>query len=142
MLKPSVSTDGYLKTMLKGDDGKYHTIAVHREVAAAFFGVRPVGHEVNHINGVKKDNRPCNLEYCTRSQNCKHSFDIGLQIPKKGSLNGFAKLTEQQVKEIRQFVSSSGKRYYGRKNLAKKYGISEAHLKDIVNGRRDVWSHV
>ena len=33
-------------------------------------------------------------------------------------------------------------RYYGRKMLAEKYNISEAHIKDIVNNRRNIWSNV
>jgi hypothetical protein len=140
ILKPALSDDGYLKTVLKQDCGKYKTVAVHREVAAAYLGEKPKAMEVNHINGIKTDNRPSNLEYCTRSENCKHSFDIGLQKPKKGELNGMAKLTNEQVMEIRNFVASVNKRYYGRKQLAEKYGISEAHLKDVVNKRRGVWT--
>lgn len=28
---------------------------------------------------------------------------------------------------------------YGRKELAKRFGVSESHIKDIVSGRRGVW---
>lgn len=140
-LKPAKSHDGYLKTMLKGDDGKYHTITVHSMIALTFIGKRPLGYQINHINGIKTDNSVKNLEYCTHSYNCKHSFDIGLQLPKRGVLNGNSKLIDEDILFIRK-VAANGGRYYGRKKLAEHFGISEAHIKDIVNQRRGIWSHV
>lgn len=139
-IKPSLS-GGYLQSMFKRDDGKYCTCKVHKLIALAYFGEKNIGQEVNHKNGIKTDNRPENLEYCTRSQNSKHSFDLGLQKAKKGMLNGNSKLTDEDVKYIRK-VAESGGRYYGRKILAKQFGISEAHVKDIVNVRRNTWSHL
>lgn len=141
MLKPALSPDGYLKTMIVNDQGKKVTITIHKMIALAYHGERPKDLQINHINGIKQDNRPCNLEYITQSANCKHSFDIGLQKPKRGELNGNSKLTEKDVLEIRS-VAANGGRYYGRKKLAEKYGVSEAHIKDIVNKRRKIWGHL
>jgi hypothetical protein len=142
VLKPGLSPDGYLKTVLLRDSGKYHSWTVHLFIAMAFYGIKPEGKEINHINGTKTDNRPENLEYITHSQNCQHSFDTGLQQPKVGSLNGFSKLTEEQVKEIREYRKSIKSRYYGRERLAQKYGVSSAHIKDIVTRRRNAWHHI
>ena len=137
-LKPAVSADGYLKTMLKSDEGKYVTVAVHRVIASAFLGEKKKGYEVNHKNGIKTDNSPTNLEYCTRSENCKHSFDTGLQKPKRGESNGSAKLTDEAVRIIR-----STPRTYGYKTrLAAIFGVSPSHIKDIVSGRRGAWKHI
>jgi hypothetical protein len=133
---------GYLQSMFQRDDKKYCTEKVHKLVTLAFFGERPAGTEVNHINGIKTDNRIENLEYVSHSENCLHSFRTKLQKPKAGALNGMSKLTDKQVAEIRNFVAASKQRFYGRKKLALKYGISEAHVKDIVSRRRNVWSHI
>lgn len=139
-LKPALDGNGYLRTMLLGDDDKYHTVKVHRIVAKALCINWEDYTEVNHRNGIKTDNRALNLQWCNRSQNIKHAYDTGLIKPKKGSLNGNSKLKESDVKEIRDRANSHG-RYYGRKALAQKYGVSEAHIKDIVNNK-NLWKHV
>jgi hypothetical protein len=138
ILKPAPQKDGYLKTMILGDDGKYLSKSIHKLMANTYFGEHE-GLQVNHKNGIKTDNSLSNLELCTASDNIKHAFRNGLMKPKRGELNGMSKLTKEQVKEIRDYVANFQGRYYGRKALAEKYGISEAHLKDIVNRRRDIW---
>lgn len=50
--------------------------AVHRMVALAFHGVPEDGLEVNHINGIKTDNRPKNLEWVSHSENEKHAYAV------------------------------------------------------------------
>ncbi len=45
---------------------------VHRAVCYAFLGISEL--EVDHINGVKNDNRIENLRYCTRRQNLVYHF--------------------------------------------------------------------
>lgn len=132
VLKPSKSDDGYLKTMLLNDLGKYKSWTIHNFVALTFLGEKPKNKEINHKDGNKTNNSIENLEYVTRSENCKHSFDIGLQKPKRGELNGMSKLTSVQVAEIR-LIAKNGGRYWGRNELAKKYGVTAKHLQDIVN---------
>ena len=66
--------DGYLIVTM--DSGGHRA---HRLVALAFLG--PSGLPVvNHINGVKDDNRPVNLEWCTISENVRHAIDSGLIV--------------------------------------------------------------
>ena len=69
-------------TLYKGAKGKL--FYVHRLVLEAFVSHRPKGMECNHKNGIKTDNRLKNLEWCTRSENLKHAFRIGLAKPTSG----------------------------------------------------------
>jgi hypothetical protein len=109
--------------------------SVHRIVAEAFLLNIENKETVNHINGIKIDNKVSNIEWATRSENCKHSFDIGLQKPKRGSLNGMAKLTDDQVKMVRKMKLENG-RFWGRNEIAKHIGIAQKTLQKVVNDPR------
>lgn len=140
VLRYAKDAKGYPRVALS-DGTKLRTYTIHRLIAHTFMSPRPDGHQINHMNGIKTDNRVDNLEYCTPSENSLHSFRIGLQKPKPGSLNPMAKLTEDQVKTIRT-IAGRGGRYYGRKELAARFGVSECTIKEVVTGSRGGWKHV
>ena len=77
IMRPAMHPAGYLKVNLFVDR-KYHTCLVHNLVMSAFVGDSE-GRDVNHKNGIKTDNRLCNLEYCTRKENVDHAIRIGLR---------------------------------------------------------------
>lgn len=74
-LKLHLDTNGYLSVMLYKE--KIPTrVRVHRIVAETFL-VNPENKpQVNHINGNKSDNRAENLEFCSCSENVKHSYSF------------------------------------------------------------------
>jgi hypothetical protein len=48
-------------------------------VAEAFISNQQNRKEINHINGIKTDNRLENLEWATRSENLLHAYKTGLR---------------------------------------------------------------
>lgn len=73
ILKPSYKK-GYLTIGLYLD-GKQHTKILHRLIAKEFIPNPENKAEVNHINGVKDDNRVDNLEWVTPTENKQHAID-------------------------------------------------------------------
>lgn len=71
ILKPALRKDGYYQIGLT-KDGKQKLFLVHQLIAIAFLGHVIDGHNlvVNHINGVKTDNRVENLEIVSNRDNC------------------------------------------------------------------------
>lgn len=57
--------------------GKVLSFAIHRLVAMAFCEGWKSGLIVNHINGIKWDNRAENLEWVTHSENSKKALALG-----------------------------------------------------------------
>lgn len=55
-------------------NGVQYPFKVHRLVAISFLPNPLNLKDVNHKNGIKHDNRVENLEWCSRSENIKHSY--------------------------------------------------------------------
>ena len=72
ILKGTPDKDGYLKIGLYGSTGKQKWFQVHRLVGEAFIQNPDNKSEINHVNENKTDNRACNLEWSTRTENCNH----------------------------------------------------------------------
>lgn len=83
LLKPDVDKAGYLLIGLRKDNIQKKFLN-HRLVAAAFIPNPSNKLEVNHINGIKSDNRVENLEWVTSSENKIHAFKEGLNPGCKG----------------------------------------------------------
>lgn len=135
IMKPAFDNGGYLRTMLKREDGKFCTIKVHRIVAQSFLENEENKETVNHINGIKHDNRVENLEWATRSENSKHAVKMGLITDRKGEKNPASTLTNDQVLEIRKL---KGK--YKKIDIAKKFNTSFHIVKRILSNK--TWKHL
>lgn len=126
IMKGIMDKYGYLKI-----DLNHHLLAVHRLVCKCFFGDSNL--EVNHINGDKTDNRLENLEYCTRSENQKHAFAVGLNkstlsvlgIATKSAAIANRKVSIKQEMDI-YHLYSTGKYTY--KELSQKFGIDSSSI--------------
>lgn len=71
--KFSLANSGYMQTQIS-INGKIKNILQHRVLAEAFIPNPKNKQNVNHINGIKNDNRLENLEWCSKSENILHSY--------------------------------------------------------------------
>lgn len=131
IMRLSPNDSGYLSVTLW--NGKRFRYRVNRLVATHFIPNPENNPAVNHKKGIKADNRAAELEWVTHSENTKHAYSIGL-ITQKGEKNNGAKLTHEQVVEIRE-------NYQGmmQKDIAKIYGVRPSAISRILSGKR--WGH-
>ena len=128
---------GYMRIGLWDGEKRFRKL-VHRVVAETFLHRPEWATEVNHKNGVKSDNRVSNLEWSNRSMNIKHAFSIGLCKPNNGEKCRAAKLTENDVMEIRKSLKEP---YRGiLLFLGKKYGVTPEAIAAIRD--RKNWKHL
>jgi hypothetical protein len=103
---------------------------IHRLVADHFCD-GPNDYEcVNHLNGIKTDNRAVNLEKTTYKRNNQHAIDTELR-PFKGVDHYNTFLTIEQIHEIYR-LKKEGKRLYQIKGI---FGLNYGTLKCIFNGK-------
>lgn len=129
-----ITNAGYLCVDLYGQQG-HKKATVHSLIALTYLGNPPNSYEVNHRDGNKLNNNINNLEYVTRSQNVKHAISHKLFKPNipKGSKHGMAKLTESQVRAIRQSILP----YH---LLAIQYNISRSTIERVREHKG--WLHI
>jgi len=114
-------------------DGKANDKRIHRLVAEAFLPNPDCKPEVNHKNGIRNDNRLCNLEWVTPQENVKHKMEVLKQESQQGEKNANSKLSESDIISIRNSKKDA-------KLLAKEYGVSLTHIYRIK--AKKMWSHI
>ena len=120
---------GYLEFDFRRQGGT--TKLVHRLVAEAFIPNPNDLPQINHKDGNKTNNRVDNLEWCDNSYNQKHAFENGLQ---KGNFyHPNSKLTYDDVMYIKKHYIRN-KRGSGLHSLAKKFGVCDTTIKQILRG--------
>lgn len=80
-IEASRTTLGYYTFRMADDSRKTSNVLRHRILSIAFleYPADVNSLDVNHLNGVKGDDFLDNLEWCTRSRNMDHAYDMGLR---------------------------------------------------------------
>lgn len=115
--------------------------SIHRLVAKTFIPNPNKKRIVNHIDGNKQNNNVENLEWCTDSENVRHSYSLGLQIPKIGKEHHNSK-TVYQMKLNGEYVKEWGSLM----DIQRELGFNIGHISAVCNGIRHkangfIWSH-
>lgn len=104
--------------------------SVHRLVAKAFIPAIDGKEEVNHINGVKTDNRVENLEWNTRTENLIHSYKSNLR---------------NNAREV--YCLELNRKFYSVRNAAKELNLKHEHIIKCCQGKQNTtggyhWQYV
>jgi predicted XRE-type DNA-binding protein len=99
----------------------------------------PAGMQINHIDGDPTNPRPTNLELVTVSGNVIHAIRVlgTKRAEQKGIANNSARLSEQQVREIRRLTDAH---VMAQSRIAESFGVSQRTVSEIH--LRKTWRHL
>lgn len=113
------------------------TRLVHVIIAELFVPNPDNKPEVNHEDGNKRNSKADNLSWMTRPENIQHGYDTGLFPRIVGEAHAGAKLTEEDVRDIRKMNIRDG---VSQHELGRMYEVSVTTIRYIIIGK--TWSHV
>lgn len=136
---------GYLHVGFNDRNGHLICPLVHQLVMFAFNEKKLYPEwEIDHINGNSHDNRLCNLEYVSSSENTKRAYNLGLQSKEVLSLaNHQRKMTPEQIIEMKKQFTREGRKFGGWKvnnvdfynRYAAMYNMKSGSIRHIIGGR-------
>lgn len=110
--------------------GKQTEFSVHRIVCTAFHEKPENYTVVNHKNSIKTDNRAINLEWCTHKHNTQEAITSGIMDCIFGENSSVSTISDMDIVNIRKMYASGR---YTQREIGKLFGVSQTHVKDIVN---------
>ena len=129
---------GYTRVNIR-INGIKHRPLVHRLVGETFIPNKENKAQINHLNGVRSDNRTENLVWATQSENMLHAYkDLKRTppTPMKGVLNWdnpkstpICKLNKNSPSVICVYASAA--------HAARELNISQSHISQCCNYDRD-----
>ena len=121
-LKPWKHKKGYLVVTLTKDKTHKH-FYIHRIVAETFLENINSKNEVNHIDGNKKNNNVCNLQWCDDFENRNHAYINGLR---KGASIIEVEMCDANGLSIKKYPSIT--------EASRETGIKSGNISKCING--------
>lgn len=122
--------NGYWRVKLcNGNTQKEYFL--HRLIAQAFIPNPENKPEINHINGIKTDNRIENLEWVTRSENAIHATKTGLLKYSEYRYNRARDVNSKPVMCV-----ETGKIYASCTEAGNDIKTDAAHIGECISGKR------
>lgn len=126
--------DGYPRT--RDNKKPYRQVRASRMAYELFIGPFPPGTEACH----KCDNPPCvrpsHIFPGTHSDNMRDAIQKGRKVGMRGEAHPLAKLTNDEVLEIKILIRSKVRSY----SIAKRFGVSAQTISNIKKERQ--WAHI
>lgn len=141
ILTPKKCKNGYLRVSL-GKQNKFKEFYIHRLVAEHFIENPLLKQQVNHLNGIKNDNRVENLEWVTPKENMRHAIKHGLWKD-PGVIQKYSKIGAALAKKITQkkvamysLNNELLELFEGVRSIENKYGFLHSSISMVCNGKR------
>lgn len=129
-IKPFLTPKGYYLIRIKLD-GEWRSTLVHTVLARAWLGEKPQGFEVDHINNIRTDNRIENLQYLSKRDNNKKSYDSGNRDV-SGFNNANCKVNPTQIYELCELLDKG----FSNRQCYNFTGISLPTISKVKQGER------
>lgn len=130
VLKQQKCHKGYLKVSLSLNKTRFST-GSHRLVALSFIDNPLNKPQVNHINGIKTDNKVENLEWCTNQENQIHAVKNKLVNYNYAEKHHNSKLSNKDVLKARCLFKKGSTN----KRLAEDYNVSQTAMSNILRNK-------
>jgi len=121
--------DGYMQVCLR-KNGASSVQKVHRIIAFTFISNPENKPTVNHINGVRDDNRVENLEWATVKENVQHSFDY---LGRKSTWYKRFGVDHPQTRQV--LCITNGKKYLSPRDAASDLGLNHKCIRNVCCGQ-------
>lgn len=121
IIGPKLNKKGYCRVTLNQKQ-----FQVHRIIAETFIPNPQNLPQVNHINGIKTDNRIENLEWVSNQENRDHAVNNNLIARREAGF--FTKIAPEDVINIKELYSKG----YLQKDIAKVFNTCQQHISSIL----------
>lgn len=121
-LSPYKDEMGYLMYGVTPDVGKRTIVGMHRLLALAFleYPENVDTLDVNHLDGIKDNNKLSNLEWAKRKRNCDHAYSMGLR-------------SENVITLVRNIFTGEVKEFYSIEECARKLKVDGETIRLRLN---------